>query len=172
MLRMSLMVAALVAVSLSLTGCTDSSASGATSKYLLKTEPAGAQDISKVVADAKDQEEVVVVGRIGGDVKPFVPGQAAFTVVDVSLVPCNEKEGDDCQTPWDYCCDTPKLATHSVAVKVVDSQGKPVKGEAKDVLNVKELQTLVIKGKVEKVGGQITILANSMYVRPEAPKKQ
>ncbi len=53
----------------------------------------------------KTQQDVVVVGRIGGRVNPWVKGTAAFPIVDRSLKPCNEIEGDTCETPWDYCCE-------------------------------------------------------------------
>ncbi len=172
MLRISLFGLCLASLSVLVSGCTESGANGASSKYLLAKEPADAKNIATIAESAKNNDEVVAVGRIGGSETPFVEGQAAFTIVDLSLVPCNEKDDDSCQTPWDYCCDTDKLKTHSVAVQMVDDQGKPVKVGAKELLKVKELQTLVIKGKVERAGDTVTILANSLFVRPDAPKKK
>ena len=63
-------------------------------------------DVIAVRKDAKDRQEVVVVGRIGGRVNPWIKGAAAFSIVDRSLKPCNEIEGDTCKTPWDYCCES------------------------------------------------------------------
>ena len=50
-----------------------------------------------------EQDEVVLVGRIGGSEAPFVDGLAAFTIVDAKVPPCSAEEG--CETPWDYCCE-------------------------------------------------------------------
>src|SRR5438270_304889 len=72
-------------------------------KYLLAAEPAGAKPVKEVRGAAKDGEEVVIVGRIGGSAKPWIDGRAGFQIVDPSFTPCNEKEGDTCTTPWDYC---------------------------------------------------------------------
>ena len=75
----------------------------AKAKYLLASEPAGAKGVIDVRKTAKDGEEVVVVGRIGGSKAPFT-GRAAFEIVDPSFVPCNEKdEPEDSETPWDFC---------------------------------------------------------------------
>ena len=83
---------------------TDPKASdGAKAKYLLAKEPAGAKGVIDVKKEAKDGAEVVGIGRIGGSKEPFT-GRAAFTIVDPSFVPCNEKEEpEDSDTPWDFC---------------------------------------------------------------------
>jgi hypothetical protein len=73
----------------------------AKAKYMLASEPDGAKGVKEVKQKAKDGDEVVVVGRLGGSVKPFT-GRAALTIVDVSFKPCDEIEGDNCPTPWDY----------------------------------------------------------------------
>jgi hypothetical protein len=51
-------------------------------KYLLPSEPAGAKGVIDVRKDAKDGEEVVVVGRVGGSSTPFTPGRTSFLIVD------------------------------------------------------------------------------------------
>ena len=73
------------------------------SKYLLKQEPEGGTSVIQVREAAKDQDDVVVVGRIGGSEKPWIEGQAAFTIVDESLKSCNECGSEGCPKPWDYC---------------------------------------------------------------------
>ena len=69
------------------------------SKYLLNSEPDDAMDVIKVRKEAKDDENIVIVGRIGGSENPWVEGRAAFSIVDPSLKPCE----DGCPKPWDYC---------------------------------------------------------------------
>ena len=71
--------------------------------YVLSTEPEGATGVIKIREQAKDQDDVVIVGRIGGSENPWVEGLAAFSIVDPSLKSCLECGADDCPKPWDYC---------------------------------------------------------------------
>ena len=66
-------------------------------RYLLAEEPEGAADVIAVRKSAKDQQDVLVVGRIGGKKNPWIHGVAAFPIVDRSLKSCNEK-GHTCPT--------------------------------------------------------------------------
>ena len=73
------------------------------STYQLSNEPEGAVGVIQVRDEAKDQDDVVIVGRIGGSESPWVDGRAAFSIVDLSLKSCAECGSDDCPKPWDYC---------------------------------------------------------------------
>jgi hypothetical protein len=155
-------------------GCTSSNsppaASGGPSadgeQYRLVTEPAGAKGVKEVKATSKDEEEVIVVGRIGGDVNPWIEGQAAFLIVDPSLKPCNEKDDDACPTPWDYCCDTDQLPECKAMVKVGGPDGKTVATDARQLLGLKELQTVVVHGRAKRdEAGNLTVLADGVFVR-------
>lgn len=73
------------------------------SKYVLTKEPDGVKDVIAARKDAQDEDEVVVVGRIGGSENPWVKGRAAFTIVDPSLKSCAEIGSDNCPKPWDFC---------------------------------------------------------------------
>jgi hypothetical protein len=73
------------------------------SKYRLNSEPDGATGVIKVRAEAKDQDDVVVVGRIGGSEIPWIDGMAAFTIVDPLMKHCHELADDGCPKPWDFC---------------------------------------------------------------------
>lgn len=141
-------------------------ASAETARFFLAEEPAEARSVVEVKESAQDGDDVTLVGRIGGSESPFVSGRASFTVVDTSLVPCNEKEGDSCTTPWDYCCDTDRLPAATAVVKVVDQQGKTVALDAKTQLGMKELQTVIVQGKAKRdEAGNLTVLAPAVYVR-------
>lgn len=136
------------------------------SKYLLTSEPAGAANVIAARESAKDDEEVVVVGRIGGSEDPWVAGRAAFSIVDPSLKACSDIPGDTCEKPWDYCCETDKLPKATAFVKVVDEKGEPVKADSRQLWDLKELQTVVIRGKAKRdEAGNLTVLANGVYVR-------
>lgn len=135
-------------------------------KYFLKDEPAGAQSVAAAKKDAKDGDEITLVGRIGGSDAPFVEGRASFTVVDTSLIPCNERPGDTCDKPWDYCCDTDKLPGSTATVKLVDNDGATLPLDPKNELALKELQTIVVKGKAKRdEAGNLLVLAPAIYVR-------
>jgi hypothetical protein len=137
---------------------------------LLEEEPKEAVDVIATRKDSKDQEEIVVVGRIGGRVNPWVKGMAAFSIVDRSLTPCNEMEGDTCKTPWDYCCIT-NLPKATLLVMVTNKDGKVVKKGARELLGVKELDTVTIVGKAKRdKSGNVSILATKMYVAPPDDK--
>jgi hypothetical protein len=134
--------------------------------YLLASEPAGGQDVLAVREAAKDGEEVTVIGRIGGDTTPWINGMAAFKIVDPTIKACSDIPGDGCPTPWDYCCEA-DLGEKTALVKVVGADGKPVGTDARELLGVKELQTVVVTGKAKRDdAGNLTILAEKVYVRP------
>ena len=164
--------ASVVALFLSVTvGCSQTekpvaSIDAAASPYRLTTEPSDPKGVKAARASAKNDEEVNLVGRIGGDVDPWVAGQAAFMLVDSALKPCNENDDDGCTTPWDYCCDTDVLPASKAMVKVVDASGKTVAVDAKKLLGVKELQTVVVRGRAKRDdAGNLTVLASGIFVR-------
>jgi len=144
-----------------------STISGDGKQFLLKEQPEDAADVIAVRKGAEDQQAVVVVGRIGGRKNPWIKGVAAFSIVDRSLTPCNEIEGDKCRTPWDYCCES-ELPKATVFVMVVDDEGKTVKQDARELLGVKELDTVFIQGKAKRdKAGNIVVLAARLFIPTE-----
>ncbi len=136
------------------------------SKFLLNRQPDGAEDVLTVREAAKDGDDVLIVGRIGGGENPWIDGRAAFSIVDGSLKACSDIPGDKCEKPWDYCCETHKLATSTALVKVVDEHGDLVNADARELLNVKELATVIVQGKAQRdEAGNLTVLANGVYVK-------
>lgn len=131
---------------------------------LLKKEPKDAKEVAAIRGKAKHGEEVVVIGRIGGRQNPWIKGAAAFSIVDRSLKSCDEIPGDTCPTPWDYCCEA-DLAKSTVFVKFVGADGKVVKQDARKLLKVKELQTVVIKGTAQRdKQDNVVILASGLFL--------
>jgi len=144
----------------------DAAPSAERGTFLLSEEPQGARHVIEAREATSDGEDVVVVGRIGGGTNPWIEGRAAFSIVDGSLKACSDIPGDQCPTPWDYCCATDKLPTSTALVKVVDDQGQLVQGDAKTLLNVEELATVVVKGKAQRDDeGNLTVLANGVFVK-------
>jgi hypothetical protein len=138
------------------------------SKYVLAAEPEGAAEVIAVRESAKDGDDVVLVGRIGGEA-PWNEGAAAFFVVDNSLRACSDRPGDECKTPWDYCCERSEdLAAATALVKVVDENGALVKVDTRKLLPVQELSTVVVKGKAKRDdAGNLTVLADGVYIKNE-----
>ncbi len=135
-------------------------------KFLIEQEPADAQPVAEAI-QADDDAEITIVGRIGGESKPLVEGLAAFTIVDPSLRACSDIPDDPCETPWDYCCEKEEtLASHSVMVKFADEKGTVVPVDARELFGVEPLQTVVIKGRLQKdESGKTAVVAEKMYVK-------
>ena len=135
-------------------------------QFLLGDEPAGATEVVKAREDVSDGDDIVIVGRIGGSRNPWIDGRAAFSIVDGSLKACRDIPGDTCEKPWDYCCATDELSTSTALVKVVDDDGEVIKADAKQLLDVQELSTVVVKGKAKRDdAGNLTVLADSVFVK-------
>jgi hypothetical protein len=135
--------------------------------YLLADEPDGAKSVMDLKQNAKDGDDVLIVGRVGGDKKPFLEGLAGFTIVDTSLKSCADIPGDTCPTPWDYCCEDPTEVKRGKAlVKIVDAGGNTVKKDARELIGVSLLQTVVVRGKAKRDDeGNLTVLASAVHVR-------
>jgi len=135
------------------------------SHFMAESEPSGAIRVGEAREKTLDGQEVTLIGLIGGSSKPFVEGLAAFTIVDPKVPCCAADEG--CPTPWDYCCETDAVKENIAMVKIVDDSGRPVTQDARDFLSVKELSTVVVKGKAERDDqGNLTVAANKIFVRP------
>jgi hypothetical protein len=136
-------------------------------RYLLEKAPKKAAEVIALRKDAKDGADVVVVGRIGGRVNPWIKNAAAFSIVDRSLKPCNEIPGDTCETPWDYCCEA-DLPKATLLVMVNGADGKLVKKDARQMLGVKELDTVFVQGRAKRdKSGNVSIVATKFFVASE-----
>jgi hypothetical protein len=161
-----------LAIAAILVSTSNGNAAAPESSMLLKKEPKGAVDVLALRKDAKDKQEVVVVGRIGGRVNPWVKGTAVFPIVDRTLKPCNEIPGDACKTPWDYCCET-DVPKATVLVMFVDEKGKVIKKDPRKLFDVKELSTVVVQGTAKRdKAGNVTVLASKIHIRDDKQAKK
>ena len=134
------------------------------SAYTLSSEPADAIAVGAARETAENDKSITVVGRIGGSEKPFVDGLAAFTIVDLKVAYCAEDEG--CPTPWDYCCNQKDVKSNIATVKLVDEAGKPVSGDARELLGVKELSEVVVQGNAKRDDqGNLSLAVSKVFVR-------
>jgi hypothetical protein len=148
------------------TGCAHSTADEATgvqnNKYQLAAEPAGALDVMDVREQAKDGEPVVILGRIGGGVKPWIDGRAAFLLVDERILPSctDEKCDENCQ----HCA--LELAEATTMVKFLGEDGKVLPVDARTLLGLGDEQTVVIRGIANRdKTGNVSITAEGIFVR-------
>ncbi len=136
------------------------------SQYVADTEPVGAMPVGEAREKIEDGQEVTLTGLIGGSSEPFVDGLAAFTIVDPKVPYCAADEG--CPTPWDYCCESNAVKDNIATIKVVDELGNPVSGNAKEMLDVKELSTVVVKGMAKRdEQGNLTVAVSKIFVKKD-----
>lgn len=170
---MKMISSLILVISLTTLGC-DSTGQGnlssdrdaaSNSPYLVDSEPTGVISVGEARAAIEDGQDVTLVGLIGGSTDPFVEGLAAFTIVDAKVPYCAPEEG--CPTPWDYCCTQDQVKDNIATVKIVNEVGKPVAQDARSLLGVTELSSVVVKGKAQRDDqGNLTVAATQVFVRP------
>jgi hypothetical protein len=131
---------------------------------VLATAPAGeAKAIHVARTTAKPGDEVTLSGRIMGSKKPFVEGRAAFIVGDPEvLTPCNEMPGDNCETPWDACCDSAEEKKTGIAtIQITGTDGKVLAEGVEGVGGLKNLATVVVSGKVAPGSSADALIVNA-----------
>jgi hypothetical protein len=135
----------------------------------LAQAPAEARGVGAVKADPQASGEVVVYGRIGGRVEPFVSGMAIFLLADTEMEACNEKGNDHCATPWDYCCEPREsLLAKTATIQVVGNDGKPLRVDLSGRHGLDPLREIVVRGEIaQREGDALVINATGIYVKPK-----
>ena len=176
----SMIVPVVVLCGLIVTGCdrdeSKSVPSGTTSNQLaaatlpaslfVDDAPSGGRGVAEIKADATATGEVVVEGRIGGRVQPFVEGVAVFLLADTGMKTCSEIHGDSCKTPWDYCCEPrASLAAKTATIQIVDAAGKPLRLDLSGKQGLSPLARLTVAGEIaSRDGGTLVINARTIHV--------
>lgn len=116
--------------------------------WLLTDAPAGALTVADIKPTASEGDAVVLRARIGGRRDPITPGAAVFSVVDPAVPSCDQIPGDNCPTPWDYCCEPREsLTANAATVQLVDADGKPVQADL-TAAGLEPLDEIVVVGTV------------------------
>lgn len=172
----SLLSAAILATGL--TGCQDQNSNrgaaghGATTtatvpeSLFLAEAPEAALAVADAKAAARVGEAITLRGRIGGSRTPFVDGRAAFTIVGAGPAACSDTPGDECRTPWDYCCEPREsLAKHSATIQVVDDAGQVLRANVKGAHGLTELSDIIVVGRVAQAEGNLLVVeATGIYI--------
>jgi hypothetical protein len=125
-----------------------------------------------------EELDVVLVGSVGGVPNPsdqstpdfpFAKGQAIFFLVDPEVAAEAEEHahthapGEECA----FCAAHAADSAHAIAVvQFADEKGKPLPVDARDLFELKEKETVVVKGKAKATAnGMITVDATGLYVR-------
>ena len=155
-----------VSLALAATGCgraVSAAKPAVDAKYLLTNEPTNAVEVLDIKDQAKDGDAVVVVGRLGGGVKPWIDGRAAFLLVDTRILPAC-KEGEKCDENCPGCAEA--MLQASTMVKFLGTDGKVLPVDARDLLGVKEQETVVIQGTASRdKAGNVSIAGEKIFVR-------
>jgi hypothetical protein len=136
------------------------------SKYVLAEEPDGAIGVMAARDSAQDGEPVVVVGRIGGAVNPWIEGRAAFVLLDASMtIAANRTKAEGNTICLDDCCAKERTASTTL-VKVVDANGRVLPADARKLFDVAVNDMVVVHGKASKdAQGNFVVLADGVHVR-------
>ena len=135
---------------------------------VLTAAPSGKPQAIHTIRDsAQAGDEITVSGRIMGNLKPFVDGRAAFILGDPEiLIPCNERPDDDCETPWDNCCDSPEDKKRATAtIQIVDADGRVLKEAIEGLGGLEKLAHVTVSGKVAEGSSPDLLLINAQAIR-------
>jgi len=131
-------------------------------QFSLAEEPAGAIDVVEMRETVKDGAPVVVVGSVGGGINPWIKGRAAFVLVDAcASMKC---DGSCCEEGCN--CEASELTDSIVVVKFVDQHGKVIETDARELLGLRRLDTVVVQGRAKRdLAGNIAMVADGLYIR-------
>jgi len=168
----SFTLASFTLATLLLTGCKETSTAElntttepAAATWLLASAPEDAKSVSEAKASAKEGEQIVLRGRIGGRLEPLTEGSPVFTMMDLAVPACGTEPDDHCRTPWDYCCETPETITaNSATVQIMDAHGHPI-SESPTARGLAALDEVIVVGTVAARPSEnvLTIQATGIY---------
>lgn len=139
--------------------------------YFTDQPIADPQAIHVARTTAMPSDEIIIHGLIMGREKVFVDGRASFLLGDrEKLTPCNEKDGDECQTPWDACCDSKEAKLEGIAsIQITDADGRVLTGGLKGVKGLKELSAVTVSGTVDQSSTPESLVVNAKIIHVSRP---
>lgn len=139
-------------------------------EFFTSTAPPDAAEIHVARESAEPGAEITLQGRVMGRSKPFVDGRAAFVLGDRTLLtPCNEKPDDECDTPWDVCCDSAENKRKGPeTIQIVGDDGRVISENLRGMNGVLELSKLTVHGTVAEGSSAEALIVNAteIYVHP------
>ena len=135
--------------------------------YFLAERPTDVPMLCEVKAGSQVGDMVRFEARVGGRAEPFVDGIAIFLTADPRLVSCDQRPGDHCPVPYDYCCeDADAMMAGTATIQMVDASGSLYPISANGQGGIEPLQTLVIEGVVSEkdANGVFVVDASKIWV--------
>ncbi|MBK1882732.1 hypothetical protein JIN85_09915 [Luteolibacter pohnpeiensis] len=136
--------------------------------YFTDSAPPDAQPIHLIRETAKPGDAVTISGRVMGRKFPFVDGRAAFVLGDPEVITaCNDMPDDECETPWDACCETKEAISKATAtIQILGEDGRVLKTSVKGNHGLKELSSVTLTGTLDQSSTPeaLVINASSLHV--------
>lgn len=136
-------------------------------RFTTGEKPANAPMLRDVKSMSNVGDKVLFEARVGGRAQPFVDGVAIFMAADPRLISCDQRPGDHCKVPWDYCCENFELMKAGTAtVQIIDEVGTPYAVSAESQGGIEPLKTVVVQGVVSEKGedGLFVVDASNIWV--------
>ena len=112
---------------------------------------------------ATDGGELVVQGRVA----ELSDQRAQLELVDSSFTPCDEREGDTCKTPWDYCCEEPTTLAGGTVVVEFREAGQLMRTPVRGFHGCDHLVHATVRGRAElDEAGNLILVASGIHVAP------
>lgn len=134
--------------------------------YFVSEALPDAQAIHIARTTAKPGDTITLKGEVMGREKVFVDGRAAFILGDPEkLTTCDKNPDDNCETPWDACCDSQEVKKIAIAsIQILGDDGRVMARELKGVNDLKELSVVTLKGVVDQSSTEQNFVINAKQI--------
>ena len=141
------------------------------SSLVTDSAPEGALSVVAARVEAKPDSEITLRGKVGGRTSPISEAAALLVLADETAIKsCDEIEGDDCEAPWDYCCEDPaKIAASTATIQVRGEDGKLLRSTLRGLGGLKELSRLVVTGTVDAASNSENLIVNATKIHVAKP---
>jgi hypothetical protein len=134
--------------------------------WFVAEAPADARSIHAVRDLAQPGDSVTLSGLVMGREKPFVDDRAAFVLGDPEVLKhCGEIPGDECDTPWDVCCESAENKRIGTAtIQLVGEDGRVLRQGLKGVGGLSELSRVTLTGTVAETSTAEALVINAASI--------
>jgi hypothetical protein len=144
---------------------------GIPASIVVATAPEGALSVVEARAAAKPGEAIVLRGKVGGKMKPISDTAAILVLADEKAIKsCDMDPDDQCETPWDFCCEEPStIAASTATIQIKGADGKLLRATLRGLGELKELSHLVVSGTVDATSTPEALIVNADKIHVEKP---
>ena len=119
--------------------------------------------IPAIKPTAEVGQSITLEGKVMGTAEPFVNNRAVMIIGDEkTITSCDLIPEDECETPWDVCCDDPDtIQAGTATIQVVGEDGKPLQTGLKGVSGLTELSRVRVSGIVAEGSTPELLIVNA-----------